>query len=75
MNQPAEVRETNFEFVETAKRQYDLTYKDLGRLTGYSKETVRAWFAPHNSTKFRAVPDRAVRLLRFELEGKRQRRA
>ena len=72
MNQPAETQETNFEFVERAKRTFGLTHKQMAKLTGYSAETVRAWFAPHGSSKFREVPDRAVRLLKFELQEKSQ---
>ena len=72
MNQPAEIQETNFEFVERVKRKHEMTYKEMAKLVGYSSETVRAWFAPHNSSKFREVPDRAVRLLKFELQEKKK---
>ena len=71
MNQPAEEQETNFEYVERVKRQFDLTYRKMAKLSGYSEESVRAWFANHNSSKFRTVPDRAVKILKLELNGRK----
>ena len=70
MTQAAQAQETNFEYVERIRKENDFTYKQLAKLSSYSRETVRAWFAPHGSSKFREVPDRAVRLLKFELQGK-----
>ena len=70
MQQAAHIAETNFAFVDRMRREYDLSYKELADLTAYSEESVRAWFADHDSSKFRPVPDRAVTILRLQLEGK-----
>lgn len=70
MPQAATTVETNFAFVDRMRREYDLTFKELADLCVYSEESVRAWFADHDSSKFRPVPDRAVTILKLQLEGK-----
>ena len=61
----------NFEFVRGLKQAQNLSFKQLTELTGYSDESVRAWFSDHGSSKYRPVPDRAVTILKLKLDNKK----
>ena len=67
MANTAEQTETNFAYVARMKEQHELTYRKLADLSCYSEESVRAWFSDPDSSKFRQVPDRAVKLLKMEI--------
>jgi len=57
----------NLEFMENVKRQNNFNHKQMARLTEYSEEAVRSWFAREDSSKFRRVPNRAVSIAKMKL--------
>ena len=69
MAQAAETLDPNLEFLKQIKEEQDMTHRQMARLTCYNIETVRAWFAPPGSSKYRAVPDRAVEIAKAKLSS------
>ena len=61
--------EDNLDFLREVKEKGAMTHKQVAELTCYEIDTVRAWFAPPDSTKFRKVPDRAVQLAKAKLQN------
>ncbi len=59
----------NLDFVTKVKDSHDMSYKELARLSEYSEEYVRSWFAQEGSAKYRAVPDRAVKIIKLKLKS------
>lgn len=59
--------DSNLEFLTRVKLENEYTHRQMAELTCYEVETVRAWFAPEGSTKFRRVPDRAVELAKAKM--------
>jgi hypothetical protein len=59
--------EENLSYIRRVKDGNSLTWRQLSKLTGYSDEYVRAWFAKPNSSKFRTVPDRAVTIVKLKM--------
>lgn len=66
MTQAATV-DPNLEFIKQIKEEKDMTHRQVADLTCYNIESVRAWFAPPDSSKFRAVPDRAVEMAKAKM--------
>jgi hypothetical protein len=57
----------NLDFVKQVRSENSYTYKQLSDLTEYSEEYVRSWFAKKDSTKYRAVPDRAITIMKLKM--------
>lgn len=58
---------SNLDFVKQVRDENQYTHKQLSDLSGYSEEYVRSWFAKEDSSKFRTVPDRAVKIMKLQL--------
>jgi hypothetical protein len=59
--------EENLNYIRYVKDGHELTWKELSKLSGYSEEYVRAWFARPGSSKYRPVPDRAVTIVKLKI--------
>lgn len=63
---PCKDADKNLAFMADVKRRHDMSSREMARLTEYSEDYVRAWFAPRNGPKFRPVPDRAVTIVKLK---------
>ena len=52
-------------------QSYGLTLDDVSAYTDYSLDMVKAWVSNPNSARYRVVQDRAIRLLKYEIESRR----
>jgi hypothetical protein len=59
--------EENLNYIRSVKDGHNFTWKELSKLSEYSEEYVRAWFAKPNSSKYRPVPDRAVTIVKLKI--------
>lgn len=61
---------TNARLIELMAEESDLTRELVGKICGVTKACVDMWLRPQDSTNWRPMPERLLRLLEFEL-GKR----
>lgn len=57
----------NLSFVKSVRDRRRLTNAEIAGLTEYSLGSVQAWFSRSSSNRHRAVPDRAVTILKLRL--------
>ncbi len=67
-NTARQMSEENLNFVSSVRRKHSMSYRELARLSEYSEEYVRSWFAANGSSKYRPVPDRAVTIIKLKLK-------
>ena len=51
-------------------RTYGLSLDDVSAFTEYSLDMVKAWVSNPDSTRFRVMQDRALKLLKYEIEAR-----
>lgn len=51
-------------------RAYGLTLDDVSAYTDYSLDMVKAWTANPDSARYRVMQDRALRLLKYEIQSR-----
>ncbi|MCG7928955.1 MAG: hypothetical protein N0E44_02770 [Candidatus Thiodiazotropha lotti] len=49
---------------------YKLTNEQISEMTGYAIDTVKAWRVKPGAKKYRPMPDRAMKLLIFEIKDR-----
>jgi hypothetical protein len=51
-------------------QSYGLTLDDVSAYTDYSLDMVKAWISNPDSTRYRVMQDRALRLLKYEIQSR-----
>lgn len=51
-------------------KKYGLTSTNVAQMTGSSVDTVKAWRVRSDSDKFRNMPERAIKLLKYEIRDR-----
>lgn len=59
------------EELKSISETYDLSIEQISEMTGYAIDTVKAWRVSPESKKYRSMPERAMKLLKYEIEGKK----
>jgi DNA-binding transcriptional regulator YiaG len=64
------------EELKSLASEYGLTNKQIAEMTGYAVDTVKAWRAERrpDSKKYRKMPERAMKLLKFEIADRNLKR-
>ncbi|MEW7972783.1 MAG: hypothetical protein AB2821_04780 [Candidatus Thiodiazotropha endolucinida] len=66
------------EELKTLAAAYCLTNKQIAAMTGYAISTVKAWQSPplsdSKSKKYRKMPERAMKLLKYEIADRNLKR-
>ena len=51
-------------------QSYSLTLDDVSAYTDYSLDMVKAWVSSPDSARYRVMQDRALRLLKYEIQAR-----
>jgi len=51
-------------------QSYGLTLDDVSAYTDYSLDMVKAWISNPDSARYRVMQDRALRLLKYEIQSR-----
>lgn len=60
-------KETLQMFMAETREKYGLTYEKIALLTGFSPNTVKAWFCREGAASNRAVPELAVTAIKMAI--------
>ena len=60
-------KETLQMFMAETREKYGLTYEKIALLTGFSPNTVKAWFCREGAASNRAVPELAVTTMKLAI--------
>jgi hypothetical protein len=63
------VENNNSELKELIE-SYGLTLDDVSAFTDYSLDMVKAWVSKPDSPRYRVMQDRALRLLKYEIQAR-----